>query len=214
MRIHFGIGLVHLARGQLESAVPPLERAMALVDRWDIALDHSGCASLLGIAYVLSGRQDAGLPLLERSVERLFPPRSSSPLSRRLGEGYLLGGRRDDARRWASAALDHARRRGGRGDEAWALHLLADVMACAPALDRDRAAALYEEARLGADSLGMRPLLARCHLGLGTLNLRLGDAARAAAELERAVDLMRSMNLGLWRARAEAALADLSPSVC
>jgi tetratricopeptide (TPR) repeat protein len=210
MRVHFGIGVVHLARGRLEHAVPALERAAALVDRWDIALDRQGNASALGIAYVLSGCPDKGLPLLERSVERLFPPRSSSLLSRRLGEGYVLCGRRDEALAWARSSLDHARQRGGRGDEAWALLLLADVMARPPALDHDHAVTLYEDARARAEGLGMRPLVARCHLALGLLHARSGDAARATAELGLAVERMRSMDLGLWRAQAEAALAGLA----
>jgi len=167
---------------------------------------------MLGFAYVLSGRADESLPLLERSAERLFPPRANSSLSRRLGEGYLLSGRLEEALTWADRALEHARRNGGRSDEAWAIHLLADIAASPPACDRDRAAALYAEARTRAEALGMRPLLARCHLGFGKLLARRGDAGQAAASLAAAVELMRALALGLWRAQAEEALAALSDS--
>ena len=210
MRVHFGIGAVHAARGHLAQAVPELERAAALVERWDIALDRQGNASMLGIAYMLSGRHAEGLGLLERSVERLFPPRSSSILSRRLGEGYLLAGRRDEALEWATSALDHARRRGGQGDEAWALLLLGDVLAGPPASEADEALMPYENARARADELGMLPLLARCHLALGRWHMRAGDVPRARTALSLAAGLTRGMDLGIWRAEAEAALAGLA----
>ncbi len=209
MRVHLGIGAVHLVRGHLERAIPALERALGLVDRWDISLDRPGVTSVLGLAYVLAGRPGEGLPLLERSVDRLFPPRANSSLSRRLAEGHLLSGRLEEALTWAGRALEHARRNHGRSDEAWAIHLLADIAASPPACDRDRAAALYAEGRARAEELGMAPLLARCHLGLGRLLARNGDAGQAGAALGAAVELMRDLALGLWRVQAEEALAAL-----
>jgi DNA-binding SARP family transcriptional activator len=206
MRVHFGIGAVHLARGRLEQAVPALEQALALVERWDIVLGRQPNASALGAAYLLSGRQDEGLALLERSVESLFPPWSSSLLSRRLGEAYLLVGRRDEALRWAGTTLDLARRHGGRADEAWAMLLLGDALLDD---DRDEGAARYEEARARAHELGMSPLLARCHLALGRMHAHAGDNVRARAVLGLAVELTRSMDMGIWRDQAERALAGL-----
>ncbi|HEX7785050.1 MAG TPA: tetratricopeptide repeat protein, partial [Methylomirabilota bacterium] len=210
MRVHFGIGSVHAARGHLARAVPGLERAAALVERWDIALDRQQNASALGIAYMLSGRHEEGLALLERSVERLFPLRASSILSRRLGEGYLLAGRHDDAQRWALSALDHAQRLGGRGDEAWARLLLGEILVESPGSGADAARGQYESACARADELGMLPLLARGHLALGRWHWRAGDVAQARTVLDVAVGLMRRLDLGIWRAEAEAALAELA----
>ncbi|HEY7040331.1 MAG TPA: AAA family ATPase [Methylomirabilota bacterium] len=210
MRVHDGIGAVHAARGRLVQAVPALERAAALVERWDIAFDRQPNASTLGIAYMRLGRHEDGLALLERAVEPLFPPRASSVLSRRLGEGYLLAGRHDDALRWATSALDHARRRGAQGDEAWALLLLGDILAGLSASGADDALMRYESARARADELGMLPLLARCHLALGRWHRRAGDIPRARPALSLAVGLTRSMDLGIWRTEAEAALSGLT----
>ncbi|HEY7203526.1 MAG TPA: AAA family ATPase [Methylomirabilota bacterium] len=210
MRVHFGIGAVHFARGRLDQAVPALEQASTLVERWDIALDRQQNASALGIAYMWSGRHREGLALLARSVERLFPPRASSILSRRLGEGYLLAGRRDDALAWATAALDHARRHGARGDEAWARLLLGDILAGPAASAADEGLEHYEHACARADELGMLPLLARGHLALGRWHQRAGDEPRARAALTRAVGLARGLDLGIWRVEAEAALAGLA----
>jgi DNA-binding SARP family transcriptional activator/tetratricopeptide (TPR) repeat protein len=113
MRVHDGIGAVHAARGRLAQAVPALERAAALVERWDIAFDRQQNASALGIAYMRSGRHEDGLALLERSVERLFPPRASSILSRRLGEATCSRGAtmtRSNGRRRRSIMRDGAAR--------------------------------------------------------------------------------------------------------
>jgi tetratricopeptide (TPR) repeat protein len=210
MRVHDGVGAVHAARGRLAQAVPALERAAALVERWDIAFDRQPNASVLGITYMRLGRHHEGLTLLERSVAPLFPPRASAILCRRLGEGYLLAGRHDDALEWATAALDHARRRGGRGDEAWALLLLGDIVAELRASGPDEALGRYESARARADELGMLPLLARCHLALGRWHRRAGDVPSARTALRLAVGLARRMDLGVWRAQAEAALAELA----
>jgi hypothetical protein len=53
-----------------------------------------------------------------------------------------------------------------------------------------------------ADELGMRPLAARCRLGLG---MALGQRTDVAATLE----LLTTFGMPLWREQAERALAEL-----
>ena len=53
----------------------------------------------------------------------------------------------------------------------------------------------------------MRPLLAHCHLSLGTLYGRMGQAEHARAELSAAIELYRAMDMTFWLPQAEAALA-------
>jgi hypothetical protein len=60
-----------------------------------------------------------------------------------------------------------------------------------------------------ADELGMCPLTAHCHLGLGTLCARTGRREQARAELSAAMALYRTMDMPFWLARAEAALAQV-----
>jgi hypothetical protein len=63
---------------------------------------------------------------------------------------------------------------------------------------RGQAAAQYRQALSLAKELGMRPLVARCHLGLGLL-----DAARdSAAQLERAATLFDELGMPSWLAQA------------
>jgi hypothetical protein len=60
-----------------------------------------------------------------------------------------------------------------------------------------------------AEELGMRPLLAHGHLGLGTLYANLGRREQAHTELSSAIDLYQAMEMTLWPPQAEAALAEV-----
>jgi len=58
-----------------------------------------------------------------------------------------------------------------------------------------------------AEELEMRPLQARCHLGLGTLYRRIGRLDEARAELSTAVSMLSEMGMTFWLPEAEAELA-------
>ena len=74
----------------------------------------------------------------------------------------------------------------------------------------DQAAAHYRQALALAEELGMRPLQAHCHLGLGTLYARIGQRQQAHAELSTAIALYRAMDMTFWLPQAEAALAQVT----
>ena len=60
-----------------------------------------------------------------------------------------------------------------------------------------------------AEELGMRPLVAHCHLGLGTLYAKTGQREQAHAELAAAIDLYRALDMTFWLPQAEAVLAQV-----
>ena len=68
------------------------------------------------------------------------------------------------------------------------------------------AEAFYRQAIVLADELGMRPLLAHCHCGLGILYNRIGRPEQARTELSAAIELYRAMDMTFWLERAEIAL--------
>ena len=70
--------------------------------------------------------------------------------------------------------------------------------------DRERAESYYRQALALADELGMRPLVAHCHLGLGRWLRRIGGHARAEEHLSAAGSLYRAMGVTLWLAQVEA----------
>ena len=70
-----------------------------------------------------------------------------------------------------------------------------------------QAEAHYQQAMALAEALGMRPLQAHCHRGLGTLYAATGQWEQARVALATAIDLYRAMDMTFWLPQAEAALA-------
>ena len=61
-----------------------------------------------------------------------------------------------------------------------------------------------------ASELGMRPLVAHCHLGLGKLYLRTGKREQAQEHLTTATTMYREMDMRFWLERAEAEMRKLA----
>ena len=104
-----------------------------------------------------------------------------------------------------------ARTQPQRGTEAWAWRLLGEIAARADPPGVQKAETAYREAMTRASELGMRPLVAHCHLGLGKLYRRTGDGAKAEEHLTTASAMYREMDMGFWLAQAEAACAGGDP---
>jgi hypothetical protein len=59
------------------------------------------------------------------------------------------------------------------------------------------------------EELGMRPLQAHCHRGLGTLYAAAGQRAQACTELSTAIELYQAMAMTFWLPETEAAVAQV-----
>jgi tetratricopeptide (TPR) repeat protein len=94
-------------------------------------------------------------------------------------------------------------------DEAYALWLLGEIAAHRTPPDIDQAAAHYHQALALAEELGMRPLPAHCHRGLGRLYAAIGQREQARTELSAAIELYRAMEMTFWLPETEAALAQV-----
>jgi hypothetical protein len=55
----------------------------------------------------------------------------------------------------------------------------------------------------------MRPLVAHCHLGLGTLYVKTGQREPAHAALSTAIAMYRAMDMTFWLPQAEGVLAQV-----
>ena len=126
-----------------------------------------------------------------------------------LGEAHLLADRLEEAHALAERALTLAREHQERGYQVYALRLLGGIAAQREPLECDQAEAHYRQALALADELGMRPLVAHCHLGLGKLYAKSGHRAEARTELSAAIELYRAMAMIFWLPQAEAALAEV-----
>jgi tetratricopeptide (TPR) repeat protein len=123
-----------------------------------------------------------------------------------LGEACLLADRLEEALAAASRALTLARDRGERGHEAWALRLLGEIASHPGRPDVATAEAHYGAATALAAELGMRPLIAHCHLGLGKVYRRTGPRAKAEEHLTTATTMYREMGMGFWLEKTDAEL--------
>jgi class 3 adenylate cyclase len=209
---YLGVGLPHLRQGDLPQAIAGFERSLGVCQAGGLQTLLPLVASLLGHAYALSGRLAEALPLLEQAVEQSAGTKHMAVyplLVAHLGEASLLAGRIEDASRQARHALERARDLKQRGHEAYALRLLGEIAARRQPPDAESATTAYRQAMTLADELGMCPLQAHCHLGLGTLYARTGRLEHARAELSTAMALYRTMDMPFWLARAEAALAQV-----
>jgi hypothetical protein len=67
----------------------------------------------------------------------------------------------------------------------------------------------YVEALTLATELGMRPLVAHCHLGLGKLHRRTGKREQAQEHLTTAMTMYREMDMQFWLEKAGTDIKEL-----
>jgi class 3 adenylate cyclase/tetratricopeptide (TPR) repeat protein len=209
-----GVGYLYLRKGDLHQAISLLEDALGLSQDVNTPGWFPIIASALSVAYALSGRVAEALTLLERAVKQGAMRLISHHAIRVVlfSEAYLLAGRMEDAISLAQHALEQSRAYKERGCQAWALWLLGEIAVHREPPESTLAEAHYRQALDLAEELGMRPLMAHCHLALGKLYAIIGRHAEARAALSAAVELYRAMEMTLWLPQAEAALAEVIES--
>jgi len=199
------LATVHTLRGEIGPAVGLLERGLALARDRHVTDLVPGVTARLGYALAVSGRPAQGVSLLEEAIglnESTGRRGSHSLLITFLGAAYLLSERLDDAVVCAKQALQHAREHGERGDEAYALYLRGELDTRLDPFPAETVGPHHRQALELARELGMRPLMARCHLALGTLERRAGHAHLAAEHLGVAATLFSEMGMPAWAERA------------
>jgi class 3 adenylate cyclase/tetratricopeptide (TPR) repeat protein len=204
-----GIGTLHLRRGQFSEAIQTLERGKDICERADLPPVFLEVAMPLGSAYAQAGRAGDAAALLERAVSRAIALKSRLGHLLRSGgmaEAYLAAGRVKEALPLAELFLEIAGMVKARGVQAWARHLLGAVAASVGPEAFDRSEGELGAALASAESLGMRPLAARCHLTLGDLYLRMGRREDAAVHFSAAEKICRDVDMPYWLGQAERGL--------
>jgi class 3 adenylate cyclase/tetratricopeptide (TPR) repeat protein len=208
----FGVGRLSLSQGDLSQAIAVFERGLAGCQTHDFRDWLPTLTAGVGHAYTLAGRLPEALTLLEQAVGQYAVLRGGTPhplFVVWLGEAYLRVSQLDEAGVQAQSALVSSRADQARGYEAYALQLLGEVAAQRHPPEGERAEAHYRQALALANELGMRPLLAHCHRGLGALYLKIGQQEQARAELSAAIALYRAMDMTFWLPQTEAMLAQV-----
>lgn len=205
----FELGLAHLRRGDLPRATRVLEQGLGLCQMWQFVAGTPVVAATLGAVYTLAGRADEALPLAAGAVEafrRHHTPTRPALILTYAAATCLSAGRIEEAASHAREALALARRLRARGSEAHALCLAGDVALAGGAGDAENH---YRESLAPAGELGMRPLVAHCHHGLGKLYRRTGKQEQSREHLSTATTMYRDMDMRFWLEQAETELDQL-----
>ena len=205
-----GLGYLYLRKGEFDEAIRFLERSREVSQAWSIRSFIQGILGYLGYAHALSGRLTDGLSLFDQWSEQVAATGDLSGHAEglvNLSVVYRLANREEDAIRTANRALDFSRKHKRRAHEAWALQALAEIASHRDP-DIGKAQASYRQAMVLAEELGMRPIVAHCHLGLGKLYLRTGKRHQTQEHLATAMTMYREMDMRFWLEQAEVAMQE------
>jgi tetratricopeptide (TPR) repeat protein len=206
--VRWGLGRAHLRHGDFVQATRVLEPGLALCRGMEIHFALPFLTAVLGSAYLWSERAADAVPLVEEAAETFRAmriPGYRSSVTAFLAEAYLVLGRIAEAREQAEQAVALTRAHQLRGWEAWSLKALGDVHAHEP-VDAEKAADTYRRALALAAELGMRPLVAHCHLGLGKLYRQTTKLEQARENFMTATTMYREMDMQFWLDKAQTAV--------
>jgi class 3 adenylate cyclase/tetratricopeptide (TPR) repeat protein len=204
----FASSMLHLLKGDWAKARSQIDKWIATLQSGNIQLPWAAASSAWALAQIGEASEALklvrqGEQLLERQVAR---GAHRSWAYHAAGRTYLLLGRLDDARRLGDRSVESAHRQPGFA--AHALHLLGDIAAHPGRFDAESSATHYRRALNLAQMHGMGPLVAHCHLGLGTLCQRVGEPERAREHLTTAATMYREMGMNFWLEQTRIGLSD------
>ena len=212
IHVNCSLGVLFLLKGDFEKAISVLERALKICQSANTPVYGPIVAARLGSAYANFGRISEGLPYLEQGVETSAAVGRVGFLSLNmvwLSEGYLLSGRVEDANAIAERAVQVSKEHKELGHGVLASKLLGDIALKNNPPEIQKAENYYREALTASQEIGMRPVEAHAHAGLGNVYIATGRTEQARSELSAAIDLYRAMQMTHWLSPAEAALATL-----
>jgi class 3 adenylate cyclase/tetratricopeptide (TPR) repeat protein len=207
------LAVIHLTRGDWHKAISLLEPSLELCRTFELRLLFPGALNQLGRACIGAEQIDRGIQLLEQGRQAADSVQLGTVESYNLWQlavAYSLVGRTQDAMTLADGALALVKQRKERGVEAWVLRLHGQLAANDPNTpDLDRAEHYYRLSWHLATELGMRPLVASCHLSLGTLYKRTSQREQRHEHLRTAKRMYQEMGMQFWLDKADAALTQL-----
>jgi tetratricopeptide (TPR) repeat protein len=208
LAICHGYVLVH--QGRLADAIAILGPATKTCREKNFAGWLMLGLSPLGYASALLGQTVEAIPLAQEAItlqEQTGALVNRAYMHMTLARVYLEAGDLDRAELSARTGLGFAERHAEHGWRGWNHWVLGEVAARRDPPDAAGAEGQYREAAQVAAELGMRPLAAHCHVGLGRLYGRLTNRQKAQEHLKTATEMFRGLDMPFWAERARAAIA-------
>ncbi len=203
-------GRALLELGRVTEALGVLERVVSVCREKQFVGQLMVALVTLSKAHSRLGRHDAAIAEAREAVR--LKDEAKVPVIRgqhvlAIAEACLAAGRLDEAETAARESVEWSRRLEERANEATGQWVLGQVVS----QRRDAAAARdhFEAARDTAAALGMRPLVAHCHLDLGKLYRRTAKREEAREHLTIATTMYREMGMQFWLEKAEAELKEV-----
>jgi tetratricopeptide (TPR) repeat protein len=206
------LGSLYVRKGEWQLALSLAQSSQQTYASADLPMPRLQLAGFVGEVFNASGRIDEAISLFEatwRFAEAKGMFAHGMQVLALLGDAYGLAGRIDEAISTGQQALDLAHRLGHRGNEARTLYLLGNIYSYGASANGRLAKDSYQQALTLAQELGMRPLLAQCHLALGERAGKAGNGREAKGHLTVATDIFRTIGMQFWLKKAEAAQANL-----
>jgi tetratricopeptide (TPR) repeat protein len=205
---HLSAGWCLLAKGDWSQARAYIERGTLEYRKGDIrlALPHGVASSARLLAQF--GEAGEAMSCLQEGEELLARGIANGTIDQAgmdygwLGRAAMLLGRLEDAQRLAKLALQNSPVHPGFA--AHALHLLGDLATHPDQFNAAQGEYRYRKALTLAEARGMRPLVAHCHFGLGTLFQRTGKREQASEHLATATAAERWTRFWLEQAGVDA----------
>jgi DNA-binding SARP family transcriptional activator len=201
-------GHVLICRGDWSGAIPILGTCLDGFRSAGLSGFGNGAAGMLGYARAMISHQGEGIALIREALEHAAQGRRTreAQFTTYLSEALLTAQQMDEAAAVARRGLTLSLERSERGIEARARYVLGEI--AAKNIDGNGSAAegLYREALALAEEIGMRPLVAQCHLALATLGRQRGEPRACREHLATASEMFHELGMQSWseRARAEA----------
>jgi tetratricopeptide (TPR) repeat protein len=200
---YYAACMLHVLKGDWAEARSSIERGMAMLRTGNVA-------DLLPWAVAASAWVLAQLGEINEALNRVSEAKTLLEQQAKLGlvgchcgwayyavsRACLLLGWVDEARRLGDRAVESSRRQ--PGFTAHARCLLGDIETHSDRFDVEAGAAHYRDSLALAQLHGMRPLVAHCHLGLGKLYRRIGEAEHTRENFTTAMTMYREMEMGFW----------------
>jgi class 3 adenylate cyclase/tetratricopeptide (TPR) repeat protein len=211
---YMALGIVHLRKGNFDLAIQTLERAYQMSERADLRMARTTVAGYLGGAYTLSNQAARAIEILNEAVAAATGMELMVDQAIRLvhlGEAYLQIGEVEQATRVADLALQTSLDYYQHGAGAWTQWLFGEINMRADNLEA--AEGHYRKAMAMASELGMAPLVAHCHFGLGKRHGRASKNEQSREHLVAAAGLYRTLEMPSWIREIEVTLQRLQVSL-